>query len=77
MPVNTAAVVNGTLNLNTFSASLSSLSGNGTVDTVAGGSPTLTVGSGNFSGVLQNTAGNLALSKTTSRHVDPQRLEHL
>ena len=66
LPVNTAAVVNGTLNLNTFSASLSSLSGNGTVDTVAGGSPTLTVGSGNFSGVLQNTAGNLALSKITT-----------
>ena len=36
------------------------------VDTVAGGSPTLTVNSGNFSGVLQNSSGALAVYKTTS-----------
>lgn len=60
-------ILNGTLDLNTSSASINGLSGSGTVDTVAGGSPTLSVGSSSssstFNGVLQNTAGSLALTK--------------
>ncbi len=57
----------GTLDLNTFNQTVNGLSGNGTVDSVAGGTPTLTVGSNNasstFSGYLKNTAGTLALTK--------------
>ena len=60
--------VDGTLDLNTFSDSLNGLSGAGIVDTVAGGAPVLTVGGNNasstFSGVVQDTAGTLALVKT-------------
>lgn len=62
--------VTGTLDLNTFSETINGLSGAGTVDTVAGGTPTLTVGNNNqtstFSGVIQNTAGALSLTKTGS-----------
>jgi autotransporter-associated beta strand protein len=62
--------VTGTLDLNTFSETINGLSGAGTVDTVAGGTPTLTVGNNNqtstFSGVIKNTAGTLALTKTGS-----------
>ena len=58
----------GTLDLNTFSESINGLSGAGTVDTVAGGTPVLTVGGNNqssaFSGVIKNTSGTLALTKT-------------
>jgi fibronectin-binding autotransporter adhesin len=58
----------GTLDLNTFSETINGLSGAGIVDTVAGGTPTLTVGNNNqagvFSGVIKNTAGTLALTKT-------------
>jgi autotransporter-associated beta strand protein len=61
-------VVGGTLDLNTNSITINGLSGNGTVDTVAGGTPTLTVGNNNasstFSGTLQNSSGSLALTKT-------------
>src|ERR1039458_5502896 len=60
--------VAGTLDLNTNSITINGLSGNGTVDTVAGGTPTLTVGNNNasstFSGTLQNSSGSLALTKT-------------
>ncbi len=60
--------VTGTLDLNTFSETVNGLSGTGVVDTVAGGTPTLTVGSNDvsstFGGVLQNTSGTLALAKT-------------
>src|SRR5262249_38414707 len=60
--------VTGTLDLNTFSETVNGLSGAGTVDTVAGGTPTLTAGgndqSSTFSGVIKNTAGTLALTKT-------------
>jgi fibronectin-binding autotransporter adhesin len=66
LPVGTAATVNGTLDLNTFSASVSVLTGSGVVDSVAGGSPTLAVNSGNFGGTLQNTTLPLALNKTGS-----------
>ncbi|MCE9547120.1 MAG: autotransporter-associated beta strand repeat-containing protein [Planctomycetia bacterium] len=59
---------NGTLDLNGNTETIGSLSGVGTVDTVAGGSPTLTVGSGNgngtFAGVIKNSAGTLALTKS-------------
>ncbi len=59
---------NGTLDMGGFSDTIDGLSGNGTVDNSGGGTPTLTVGSGNasstFSGVVQNTTGTLALTKT-------------
>ncbi len=66
LPAGTTAAVNGTLDLNTFSASVLSLAGSGVIDTVAGGTPTLTVRSGSFSGTLQNTSQSLALNKTGS-----------
>ena len=60
--------VTGALDLNTFSETINGLSGAGTVDTVAGGTPTLTAGANDqtstFSGVIQNTTGTLALTKT-------------
>jgi autotransporter-associated beta strand protein len=58
----------GVLDVNSTSITINGLSGNGTVDTVAGGNPTLTVGnngaSSTFSGTLQNSSGSLALTKT-------------
>jgi autotransporter-associated beta strand protein len=58
------------LDLNTNSDAINGLFGSGTVDTVAGGTPTLTVGSSGsssvFNGVIQNTAGTLALTKNGS-----------
>jgi len=61
---------NGILDLNTYSDTINGLNGSGTVNTVAGGTPTLTVGangdSGTFSGVIKNTAGTLALTKSGS-----------
>lgn len=60
--------VTGTLDLNTFNETLNGLNGSGTVDTVAGGTPILTVGnsdaSSTFSGVIKNTAGSLSFVKT-------------
>ena len=68
------ALGGGTLDLNTYSAAVSSLSGSGTIDTVAGGAPTLTVGinglSSTFGGTIQNSAGALALLKTGSGTLD-------
>ena len=62
--------VSATLDLNTFSETINGLSGVGIIDTVAGGSLVLTVGNNNvsssFGGVIQNTAGSLALTKTGS-----------
>ena len=61
--------VNGMLTLGGFSETINGLNGNstGTVDGVSG-TPTLTVGdndaTGAFSGVIKNTAGTLALTKT-------------
>jgi autotransporter-associated beta strand protein len=59
--------VTGTLDLFGYSDTINGLNGAGTVDTTASGSPTLTVGAngdgGTFSGVIQNTAGQLALIK--------------
>lgn len=66
----TASGVNalGTLDVNGSSPFISALNGSGIVDTVSGGTPTLTVGvndaNGSFRGAIQNTAGTLALSKT-------------
>lgn len=58
LPVGPVSVT-GTLDLNTFSDSIDGLSGAGIVETVAGGSPTLTVGaaggSGTFSGTITGT----------------------
>ena len=59
--------VTGTFDLNTYSETVNGLSGAGTVDNTAAGTPVLTVGNNNttsaFSGAIQNTAGNLALAK--------------
>ena len=61
--------VTGTLDLNGFNETINGLSGAGTVDnTAAATTPTLTVGNNDatstFSGVIQNTAGTLAITKT-------------
>jgi autotransporter-associated beta strand protein len=61
-------VVNdGTLDLNGFSETINGLSGTGIVDSIAGGTPVLTVGdndqTSSFDGVIQNTSGTLALTK--------------
>ena len=57
----------GTFKMGGFSETINGLTGNGTVDGVSG-TPTLTVGNNNatstFSGVIKNTAGTLALTKT-------------
>ena len=73
LPGNTFAgdvSVNGTLDLNAFSDSINGLNGSGTVDTLAGGTPALTLGangdSGSFSGIIKNTAGTLSLTKSGS-----------
>ena len=59
--------VNGTFDLNTYSQTINGLAGNGTVATVAGGTPTLTVGDNDrdsaFDGLLLNPSGTLALTK--------------
>ena len=61
--LNTGAI----LDLNTFSVAINSLNGGGVVDTIAGGSPVLAIGTNNansvFTGVFQNTAGTLNLVK--------------
>jgi len=58
---------NATLDLNGYSATINGLNGSGVVDTLAGGTPTLTIGangdSGTFSGTIQNSGGG-ALSLT-------------
>lgn len=58
----------GTLDLNGISTTIGALSGtSGTIDTVAGGTPTLTVGAnnngGSYSGGIQNSSGTLSLTK--------------
>lgn len=58
---------NGTLDINTINTTIDGLSGAGTVDTQAGGTPTLTVGangsSGTFSGTILNSSGTLSMTK--------------
>jgi autotransporter-associated beta strand protein len=60
--------VTGTLNLNAYSETINGLTGNGTVDTVAGDTSTLTLGgadaTSSFSGTITNTTGTLSLIKT-------------
>lgn len=60
----------GTLDLNTYNDTINALVGSGTVDTVAGGSPVLTIGnnnnSGTFAGIIQNTSGTLGLTQNGS-----------
>lgn len=62
--------LNGTLDLNSNSDVINGLSGSGMIDTVTGGTPTLSTGgsgsSSTFSGVIQNTAGTLTLTKNGS-----------
>jgi autotransporter-associated beta strand protein len=61
--------VNGTLDLNTYSETINSLSGVGIVDTLAGGTPTLTITNtlaNTFSGAISNSAGALSLVKSGS-----------
>jgi autotransporter-associated beta strand protein len=57
----------GTFDLNAFDTTINGLSGAGTVDTLAGGTPTFTIGNNNqttnFSGTIKNTAGTLAVRK--------------
>jgi autotransporter-associated beta strand protein len=64
-------LLNGTLNMNgVASETVNGLDGSGTVDILnpAGGAFNLTVGNGNsngvFSGIIQNTYGSIALTKT-------------
>ena len=68
---NTGSVTdNSVLDLNTFSITIDALSGSGSVDTLAGGTPTLTVGanngSGTLSGLIQNSSGTMSLTKIGS-----------
>lgn len=70
IPGNTVAgdvTDNAMLDLNTYSTTINGLNGSGTVDTMAGGTPTLTVGAngdnGTFSGTIQNSSGTLSLTK--------------
>ena len=65
-------VTGGTFKMGGFSETINGLSGTGTVDGISG-TPTLTVGDNDatgaantFSGVIKNTAGTLALTKTGS-----------
>lgn len=57
----------GMLDLNGFTNTINALTGSGTVDSVSGGTPVLTVGNnsddGTFSGAIQNTSGSLSLVK--------------
>ena len=66
LPVDTAAAVNGTLDLNTFDAIVSALTGTGTVNHSGTGSNSLTIGSGSFAGMIENTGGSIALLKIGS-----------
>ncbi len=64
-----ATVSSGVLDLHGFNVGVGALSGTGTIDNLSGpGTSTLTVGNGNasgtFSGVIQNTGGVIALTKT-------------
>jgi autotransporter-associated beta strand protein len=60
----------GILDLAGLNDTINALSGNGIVDTIEGGSPTLTVGgngdSGTFNGSIQNTSGTMNLAKNGS-----------
>ena len=74
LPGGTSITINGTLDLNTFDATVSGLAGSGLIDKSAPGSNTLTVGSndasGGFAGTIQNSGGVLALTKIGNGTVD-------
>ena len=58
--------VYGTLDINGNSSTIVNLGGTGIVDTVSGGTPTLTLtntSNTTFSGVIKNTSGTLTLAK--------------
>lgn len=59
--------VNGSLDLNALNLTVNGLSGAGTIDSIAGGTPTFTIGNNNaggtFTGTIQNSAGTLSLTK--------------
>jgi fibronectin-binding autotransporter adhesin len=63
-------IVNGTLDVNNLNITINGLSGSGTVTNSQGSPVTLTMGdnnaSGNFTGVLQDGAGTMALTKIGS-----------
>lgn len=63
---NSALTDNAMLDLNGVNTTINTLTGSGTVDTVAGGAPTLTIGSAGgtstFAGTIQNSAGALSLA---------------
>ncbi len=72
----------GVLDLNSYTATVGALNGNGLIDdVVAGGSPTLTIGngggSGTFSGTIQNTTGTVTLIKTGAGVEYLNGFEHL
>ncbi len=62
-----SVTANATLDLNAISTTINGLNGAGTVDTFAGGTPTLTVGAnggnGTLTGTINNSAGTLSLTK--------------
>ncbi|MGA2254578.1 MAG: autotransporter-associated beta strand repeat-containing protein, partial [Thermoguttaceae bacterium] len=64
LPGDTAATVNGTLVFNMFGATISALTGSGTMNHSGSGSNTLAVGSGAFAGTIENSGGTLALLKS-------------
>ena len=68
---NSGVTVNGRLDLNTFNQTINSLAGGGTIDTVAGGTPILTIAveDSGFFGVIQNTAGMLSLNIASGGHI--------
>lgn len=63
-------ILNGTLDLNSYNETINGLNGDGTIDNSSAGTPVLTIGSNNtnsiFSGVIKNSAGTLAITKTGS-----------
>ncbi|NBP43117.1 MAG: hypothetical protein EBU65_03055, partial [Actinobacteria bacterium] len=70
IPDSSAVSITGTLDLNSYSETVGSITGSGTITSSATGTPTLTVGSNNsdttFSGVIQNGISTVALTKSGS-----------
>lgn len=67
IPDGSTVTVSGTLDMATFSDTIGGLDGAGIVDNSAAGTPTLTVNStasSTYGGLIKNTAGTLALTKT-------------
>ncbi len=82
---NVAVNTGATLDLAGYNATINGLNngagGGGTVDSTVAGTPTLTVGGNNatstFSGMIQNTAGTLSLTKIGAGRRDPRWRQHL